>query len=318
MSTPTSMNFQLPAPTARTPERECFGRHARVKTVFMDTRQRRLDSLLLNTGDELPGTVFSTFYSGEIAETLNQMIVFDTMTLGNHEFDRDDNHLGQFLENLSLPIVSANIVSDQPVLNPAITPFHIFPQYDLAVIGITTDTTPGISSPGKGTTFGDHVVSAHNTYGENQRLACETTSLHLTMGGHSYRPLVLGDFMGAVGPFLTMVNNRDGDEVFIVTAYRRGKYLGYIDVTYDKQGKVLAYQGGPIPLTNATAQESELQKQVSRGICAEYEPGTANGTGDVLVALTTEDKPLDKAADYRIVMVDFVAFGGDKFFSAPI
>ncbi len=281
------------------PERGCFGGYSRVKTVLKETRPSHPDSLLLNVGDEFQGTMFFSFYGGEkIADTLNQ-IGFDAMTLGNHEFDRGDDHLGQFLENLTFPIVSANIVSDHPVLNRTIKPFHIFPQYDLAVIGVTTDTTPSISSPGKGTKFTDAIAAVQNTvdlirsttnitrlaaithigYDEDQRLARETTGLHLIMGGHSHTPL--GDFAGAAGPYPTIVQNKAGDDVFIVTAYRWGEYLGYIDVTYDAEGKVLAYHGGPIHLTNTTAQDEELQAQIDewRVPFEEYskqEVGTSN------------------------------------------
>jgi len=34
------------------------------------------------------------------------------MTLGNHEFDAADDILGEFPQNLTFPIVSANIVSN--------------------------------------------------------------------------------------------------------------------------------------------------------------------------------------------------------------
>lgn len=81
------------------------------------------------------------------------------------------------------------------------------------------------------------------------------------MGGHSHTPL--GDFDGATGPYPTIVNNRDGEEVFVVTAYRWGEYLGYIDVTYDPEDRILAYHGAPIHLTNATKQDPKLQKQIN-------------------------------------------------------
>ncbi|KAL2272072.1 hypothetical protein VTJ83DRAFT_1443 [Remersonia thermophila] len=262
------------------PERGCYGGYARVKTVLKETRPSHPDSLLLNVGDEFQGTMFFSFYGGEkISQTLNQ-IGFDAMTLGNHEFDRGDDHLGEFLGNLTFPIISANVFSDHPMLNRTIKPFHIFPQYDLAVIGVTTETTPAISSPGKGTRFTDPIAAVQDTidfirsttnikrlaaithigYEEDMRLARETTGLHLIMGGHSHTPL--GDFEGAQGPYPTIVENKDGEEVFIVTAYRWGEYLGYIDVTYDDQGRILAYHGGPIHLTNTTAQDEDLQRQI--------------------------------------------------------
>lgn len=158
------------------------------------------------------------------------------MTIGNHEFDGGDDKLGAFLENLTFPILSANIVSGHPVLNATIKPFHIFDEHELAVIGVTTETTPSISSPGDNTTFTDAIVAVQNTidmikattnitrivalthigYEEDQKLAESTTGLQLIMGGHSHTPL--GDFEDAEGKYPTIKKNKDGDEVFIVTA----------------------------------------------------------------------------------------------------
>ncbi|KAI0490204.1 Metallo-dependent phosphatase-like protein [Xylaria cf. heliscus] len=262
------------------PEKGCYGGYARVKTVLKETRPEHPDSLLLNVGDEFQGTLFYTFYGGEkIAETLNQ-IGFDAMTLGNHEWDGGDDKLGDFLKNLTFPIVSANVISDNEKLNSTIKPYHIFEDYGLAVIGVTTETVPSISSPGKGTTFTDVATAVqssideikrttnvtriaaitHIGYEEDKKLAKATSGLQLIMGGHSHTPL--GDFEGAEGPYPTLETNKDGDEVFIVTAYRWGEYLGYIDVTYDPSGKILAYHGAPIHLTNTTKQDPDLQAQV--------------------------------------------------------
>lgn len=92
------------------------------------------------------------------------------------------------------------------------------------------------------------------------KLAAAVSGLQLIMGGHSHT--LLGDMTGAEGKYPTIVENKDGDEVFIVTAYRWGEYLGSIDVTYDTKGKILAYHGAPIHLTNATKQDSGLQTQI--------------------------------------------------------
>lgn len=258
----------------------CYGGYARVKHVVDQTRPDHPDSLFLNAGDEFQGTLFYSYYGGEkIAETLNQL-GFDGMTLGNHEFDGGDDKLGAFLENLTFPIISANIQSSHPALNKTIKPFHIYEQYDLAVIGVTTETTPGISRPSNLTTFSDSVKAVQDTidhirattdikriaalthigYDEDKRLAEQTSGLHLIMGGHSHT--LVGDMPGAEGPYPTIATNRDGEEVFVVTAYRWGEYLGYIDVTYDSEGKILAYHGAPIHLTNQTEQEPELQAQI--------------------------------------------------------
>jgi len=377
---------------------------------------------------------------------------FDGMTLGNHEFDGGDDELGAFLENLTFPIISANIQSTQPQLNATIKPFHIYEEYQLAVIGVTTETTPQIANVGEGTTFSNAIEAVQNTvnyirestnitriaaithigYEEDQRLAQETTGLYLIMGGHSHT--LLGNDEDAEGPYPTVATNIDGEEVFIVTAYRWGEYLGYIDVIYDAEGRIIEYHGAPVHLTNETKQDPDLQAQieawripfeafaaeelgetnveldqticqrqecllgdfmadamlsyrqnlsadadfalinaggvratidagtitrgevltafpfgnsiveitlsgddlwnvlegiftgvnqfnggevtsflqVSRGIKISYNPDNGNGTK--LVNVTIGDAPLDRAAEYQIVTLDFLAGGGDNFF----
>ncbi|KAI6085139.1 Metallo-dependent phosphatase [Hypoxylon rubiginosum] len=309
------------------PEKGCYGGYARIKTVIEDTRPEHQDSLWLNVGDEFQGTLFYTFYGGEkIADTLNQL-GFDAMTLGNHEFDGGDEPLGDFLKNLTFPIISANIVSDNEKLNSTIKPYHIFEEYELAVIGVTTETTAGISNPGDGTKFTDAIAAVqasideirsttnitriaaitHIGYEVDKRLAQETTGLQLIIGGHSHT--LLGDMEGAEGKYPTIETNKDGDEVFIVTAYRWGEYLGYIDVTYDPNGKILAYHGAPIHLTNITEQDEDLQEQINEWrvpfeAFAAQEVGTTNVVLDQSTCQKEEctlgDLVSDALLQYRI------------------
>jgi 2',3'-cyclic-nucleotide 2'-phosphodiesterase (5'-nucleotidase family) len=262
------------------PERGCFGGYSRIKHAVDEIRPQVENSLLLNAGDEFQGTLFYTFYKGEkIAEVLNEL-KFDAMTLGNHEFDGGDDELGEFLLNLTFPVVSANIKSTHPALNQTILPYQIYEEHGVAVIGCTTETTANIANPGPGTEFLDvvtHVQAAideikattdikrivaltHIGYTEDQRLAKETKGLSLIMGGHSHTPL--GPIAGAEGEYPTIVEDADGNEVFIVTAWRWGQYLGYIDVVFDEEGHALSYHGGPIALDNTTAQDEELEKQI--------------------------------------------------------
>jgi 2',3'-cyclic-nucleotide 2'-phosphodiesterase (5'-nucleotidase family) len=82
------------------------------------------------------------------------------------------------------------------------------------------------------------------------------------IGGHSHT--LLGQFPEAAGPYPTMVTNLDGEEVFIVTAWRWGQVLGYINVAFEAgpSGRVLAYAGGPIPMDKTTKQDPSLQAKV--------------------------------------------------------
>lgn len=101
----------------------------------------------------------------------------------------------------------------------------------------------------------------------------------------------------------------------VLTAFPFGNAL--VDVTISGERLWSALEGiiAKVNVDNGKAVTSFLQ--VSRGVRIEYGPAAANSTGNVLVSVTIGDKPLDKAAEYKIVTLDFIAGGGDNFFSTP-
>ncbi|KAH6889725.1 Metallo-dependent phosphatase-like protein [Thelonectria olida] len=280
----------------------CYGGYARIKHTVDQLREDHPENLWLNAGDEFQGTLFYSFYKGEkIAQVLNTL-KFDAMTLGNHEWDGGDEELGEFLQNLTFPVVSCNVKSGYEGLNKTIKNYHIFEDYELAVIGVTTDTTPGISSVGEKTTFLDPITSVqeavweirnttdikrivaltHIGYDVDQELAAKTEGLSLIIGGHSHTPL--GNMEDAEGKYPTIVEDLDGNEVFIVTAYRWGEYVGYIDVTFDDDGKALKYHGGPIHMDNSTEMDQTLNKTI-KGWRGPFEKFAAEVVGSTKVEL---------------------------------
>lgn len=189
------------------------------------------------------------------------------MVPGNHEFDRGDDDLAKFLTTLGFPILAANIESIHPVLNSTLQPFKIFPEYGLAVIGVTTNTVADSSNPGENTTFSNPIIAMQDTidfvkrttdikkfaaithigYEEDQKMAAATKGLYLIMGGHSHTPLGDPDIVpGTVGPYPTLVKNSEGENVYIVQSYRWGEVLGSMNVTWNEEGKIVQFEGRPI------------------------------------------------------------------------
>jgi 5'-nucleotidase len=171
----------------------------------------------INAGDEFQGTMFYSYYGGEkIAEVLNDL-EFDIMTLGNHEWDGGETKLGAFLSNLTFPIVSSNVKSENPALKPHIKSYQVWEDKNLAIIGATSADTPSISSVGNQTTFEDPIKTiqeavyeirnntkvkyivalTHIGYDVDQKLAAETEGIDLIIGAHSHT--LLGDMKGAEG-----------------------------------------------------------------------------------------------------------------------
>lgn len=62
------------------------------------------------------------------------------------------------------------------------------------------------------------------------------------------------------GPYPLFVQSDDGRSVPVVQAYAFGKYLGYLNVTFDSEGKVLKAVGNPI-LLDSNIPEGECCKK---------------------------------------------------------
>ena len=101
----------------------------------------------------------------------------------------------------------------------------------------------------------------------------------------------------------------------VLTAFPFGNAL--VDVTTSGERLWAAFEGiiAGVNVDNGKAVTSFLQ--ISRGLRIEYGPAATNNTANVLVSVTIGGKPLDKAAQYKFVTLDFVAGGGDNFFSTP-
>jgi len=97
----------------------------------------------------------------------------------------------------------------------------------------------------------------------------------------------------------------------VLTAFPFGNAIVEVTLTGQRLWDTLEGIVSGVNLDNGKPVTSFLQ--VSRGIVIKYNPAANNGSR--LLSVTLGDKPLDKAAEYRVVTVDFLSGGGDNFFS---
>ncbi|KAG0055033.1 hypothetical protein BGZ83_009803 [Gryganskiella cystojenkinii] len=117
---------------------QCYGGTARHKTVIDRLRQGTKHSLLLDGGDE--GTLFYTYYKGNVTAQVMNQLCYDVGTIGNHEWDNGPDVLGHYWPKLKFPIVCANIdFSKNPELGKLVKPYHIFEDLSIGVIGYITN-----------------------------------------------------------------------------------------------------------------------------------------------------------------------------------
>lgn len=95
----------------------CWGGAARRQTALKRFAAADENVLKLDAGDQYQGTIWYTALKWEpIAKYLNLM-KYDAMTFGNHEFDDGVQGLEPFVRNLTTPIVVSNINDKGSKLN---------------------------------------------------------------------------------------------------------------------------------------------------------------------------------------------------------
>uniref|UniRef100_A0A915K679 5'-nucleotidase n=1 Tax=Romanomermis culicivorax TaxID=13658 RepID=A0A915K679_ROMCU len=157
-------------------ENHCWGGAARRMTLVERFRRQFKNTLFLDAGDQYQAscvsyvscvkagfkahrTIWFTMLDWEpIAKYMN-LIKYDAMCLGNHDFDHGIFGLVPFLANITCKIVDSNIYSTDPnhpsPLEKYFQNYLLYTFVDsqgqnqtVAVVGYTISTTPEISSPG--------------------------------------------------------------------------------------------------------------------------------------------------------------------------
>lgn len=261
---------------AQVQDRRCYGGMARLKAEVDRIRGNRSDVLLLDAGDQFQGTLYYSYYQGNATWQFMNLLGYDAMTLGNHEFDSGVPNLARVIAKLDFPVVCANIEGS---LEGSVVPYTLFPQHDLAVVGYITESTGRLSKTGSDTRFLDPapvvqgvvdklrrdgvlrvIALSHNGYLEDKQLAATTRGIGLIIDGHSHTYLSAEELPGrppSHGKYPTTVRNLDGELVYIIQAYCWGRFLGHVEVTFRPDGYLNTIHGSPIELTVDLPQDSQ-------------------------------------------------------------
>ena len=255
-------------------EGKCFGGAARLVTAIAD-RRKALEGdnvLLLNGGDNFQGSLFYTTYKGAVEAEFLNLMEFDAMTVGNHEFDDGEDALAPFLDVIKFPVLSANVAAGaSSKVGDRIKPSMVIEVggEKIGIVGAVTNDTPEIASPGPNILIADDILTitaeveklkaeginkiialTHVGYPRDKELIAKIPGVDVVVGGHSHSLLSNTDEK-AEGPYPTMIDNPEGYKVPVTQAASYSKYLGEFSVTFDDNGVVKEAKGDPILLDNS-------------------------------------------------------------------
>lgn len=252
-------------------KQQCFGGIARIKSKVDELRARESNVLFLDAGDQYQGTLWFYTFEGNITAYFMNELKYDAMCLGNHEFDKGIQGLVPFLQNVTFPVLAANMnITGIPELASVKKRMKLKLGGEwIGIVGYITAETPMLSNP-EPVTFMDEVESVqrevnellkenvtkiialgHAGYWVDKKVAKEVKGLDIVVGGHTNTFLYTGDPPSSEKPdgeYPTIIKQDDGEICLVVQAYAYGKYLGFLQVTFDPDGRLRSWNGNPILL----------------------------------------------------------------------
>lgn len=260
--------------------------------------------LLLDAGDIFQGTLYFNQYLGQADLDFYNALAYDAGTIGNHEFDRGQQVLADFIAKAKFPIISANLdIAPESPLYGKVRPWHILDMKGekIGVFGLTTPDTAILANVGDGVKFTDPIAAArtsvaalkqqginkivaltHIGFGNDVVLAQKVPDIDIIIGAHSHTPV--GNIPNANQPYPLVEKNGTKEPVLVVTDWEWGKYLGDLSVSFDRTGKLIAWAGKPHALDASIKSNQEFADKL-KAYAAPIEALRQKIIGKSLVAL---------------------------------
>jgi len=259
-----------------------LGGIARRRTLIGQIRHESKNNqeplLLLDAGDIFQGTLYFNQYLGQADLDFYNALKYDAGTLGNHEFDRGQQVLADFIAKAKFPILSANLdIAPASPLHGKIRPWQILDIQGekIGVFGLTTPDTAILANVGDGVKFTDPIAAARNAVRDLKQqginkivalthiglendllLARKVADIDIIIGGHSHTPV--GNIPQANHPYPLVEKNGTNEPVLVLTDWEWGKYLGDLSVSFDRTGKLIAWAGKPHAIDASIAPDPEF------------------------------------------------------------
>jgi 5'-nucleotidase / UDP-sugar diphosphatase len=251
-----------------------------IDKIRSDSQLVKEPILLLDAGDIFQGTLYFNQYAGQADLKFYNDLGYSASTIGNHEFDRGQQVLANFITGAEFPMISANIqIDNTSPLSGKIKPWTVIQikGEKVGIFGLTTEETSILSNPGSGIIFTDSIIAAKNAVSNlknqgvnkiialthigikaDQELASQVNDIDVIVGGHSHTPV--GNIPGAKISYPLLKKSPNGSKVLIVTAWEWGKYLGDISLDFDARGNVISWYGLPRPIDESIEPNKEFQE----------------------------------------------------------
>lgn len=276
-------------------------------TLIKQIRKEVEHLLVVDSGDLLVGTAMSSVYRGEADIAAMNLMGYDAVAVGNHDFDFGTRHLKDLHNAASFPFLCSNVRPQEPdtckryVIKTlgtlrigliALIGKRNYPDtFNRAVVREVEFQDPIAAAKKAAEELRDRVdllvAITHQDTAEDLALAKGVPALDVIIGGHTegFDGLVP---QGQTAPVEGRVELAGAGPVFVKT-HRQGRTLGRLDlVIHDKT--IMVAEARNLPVTSTVPSDPEVAKLVQ-----EYAQRLGQKTTPLLDKATQTDNPLPDA-----------------------
>ncbi|MCM3668115.1 5'-nucleotidase C-terminal domain-containing protein [Mesobacillus maritimus] len=262
-------------------------------TAVKEERTKDPNALLLHAGDAFTGTLYFNEFQGKADLDLMNLMGFDAMTFGNHEFDLGSSSEGHarlvdFIKGSEFPFVSANVDFSQDALFDGLFNDQIAPDaqngqiFDgiikevngekVGIFGLTTEETADISSPGS-IAFENYLTAAEKAVkdleaqGVNKIIAL--THIGYDDNAAIDNDLILAEKVEGIDIIVgghshtalkePKVVAEDETPTVIAQTGNGNSNLGVLNVEFDENGVIAAHSGQLVPIKDQVADQKAVE-----------------------------------------------------------
>ena len=222
-------------------------------TFLKDFRTKNPDVLLFDCGDISQGTPYYNLFRGEVEVQMMNLMGYDAMTIGNHEFDFGLDNMARLFRMAHCPVVCANYDVTGTVLEGLVKPYVVLERggIKIGVFGVSPKME-GLVQADKceGIVYNDPIVAAQEVTDLlrtkegcdvviclshlgfrlknevcDEKLAAATRGIDVILGGHSHT------FMEKPAFCL----NAEEKSIPVLHTGRSGIFVGELDLTLTKE-----------------------------------------------------------------------------------
>uniref|UniRef100_L7M9C2 Putative salivary ecto-5'-nucleotidase/apyrase n=1 Tax=Rhipicephalus pulchellus TaxID=72859 RepID=L7M9C2_RHIPC len=286
---------------------ECYGGVARITHKVKELKENHTNVMFMNAGDFYQGTAWYSILKYNIVSAVMEKMGYNYVCLGNHEFDDGPKGLAPFLLRMqaaNVSVINTNAdFSNEDALKNITLPKSVtltINNTTIGIVGAVLHETSELSNPGN-VTFSNDLESIRNEsrkladngtqiiiaithigYPHEMEIAAEVEEVDIVVGGHTNTFLYHGDTSPGgekiEGDYPTVVNKTSGrGKALVVQDFWFGKYLGFLQVTFDAYGNVTNWTGNPILINGSVEEDEEVLN-----ITLQYEPLVKKAIAEVI------------------------------------